>query len=171
MDASETLQDAFGRIRDGARGVVDGLDADALAYRPDDGANSIAWLLWHGARVQDDHVAEIADREQVWTADGWADRFDLPFDRHDTGYGHTPQEVAAVRPGGPDLLAGYQEAVAAMTLEYLATVDAEGLDRIIDRNWDPPVTVGIRLVSVIGDQYQHLGQAGYVRGMYERAST
>ncbi len=162
------LADAFDRIRQGVVRVTEGLDGAALAYRPDPGANSIAWLLWHLTRVQDDHVSEITRREQAWTADGWADRLDLPFDAADTGYGHTSEQVDAVRPGGPQLLVGYHEAVAARTFEYLAALTAAELDRIIDRRWDPPVSVGVRLVSVIEDQMQHLGQAGYVRGMHER---
>lgn len=168
MDAKAILEDAFGRIRDLAQGVVDGIDDDALTFRPDSEANTIAWLLWHGARIQDDHIADIAGHEQVWIADGWAGRFDLPFDERDHGYGHGPDDVAAVR-ADAELLAGYQQAVADMASEYLDTLEAEELDRVIDRRWDPPVTVAVRLVSVVGDQLQHLGQAAYIRGIFERA--
>ncbi|HWB71440.1 MAG TPA: DUF664 domain-containing protein [Egibacteraceae bacterium] len=168
METSEVLLDAFERIRQGVRRVTEGLDAEALAFRPDPDANSIAWLVWHATRVQDDHVSEIAGRGQAWVADGWADRFDLPADPAYTGYGHTSQQVGAVRADGPDLLVGYHEAVAQRTFEYLETIDAAELDRIIDDRWDPPVSVGVRLVSVIDDQIQHVGQAGYVRGMLER---
>jgi hypothetical protein len=170
VETSEVLADAFERIRAGVVRVTDGLDAEALAYRPDSRANSIAWLVWHATRVEDDHVAEIAGRDQTWIADGWADRFALPLDPPDTGYGHTAEQVAAVRPDGPDLLVGYHEAVGQRTLEYLRTVDAVELARVIDDRWDPPVSVGVRLVSVIGDQLQHLGQAAYVRGLYERGN-
>ncbi len=171
METSAILTDAFQRIREGVRRVTDGLDANDLAYRPDADANSIAWLIWHSTRIQDDHVSDIAGRDQLWIADGWADRFDLPFDPTDTGYGHSSQQVGAVRPDGPDLLVAYHEAVAQRTLEYLNTIDAAELDRIIDRRWDPPVSVGVRLVSVINDQMQHVGQAAYVRGMRERLTS
>ena len=170
MDQGELLADAFGRIRDGVRRVTKDLDGDALAYRPDPGANSIAWLVWHLTRVHDSHVAELAGHEQVWLADGWSDRFGLPLDEHDTGFGHDPDQVAAVRVGDPQLLVGYHDAVADRTFAYLDGIGTDELDRIIDRNWDPPVTAGVRLVSVLGDQWQHLGQAAYVRGLYERAS-
>jgi hypothetical protein len=36
---------------------------------------------------------------------------------------------------------------------------------VVDLNWDPPVTLAVRLVSVINDDLQHGGQAAYVRGM------
>lgn len=165
METRDVLGDAFGRIRDGVSRVVEGLDADALAHRPDPDANSIAWLVWHLTRIQDDHVSEIAGHEQRWIADGWAAHFDLPFDPADTGYGHSSDQVGAVRPDGPEPLVGYHQAVAERTAAYLETVDADELDRIIDRGWDPPVTVGVRLVSVINDGTQHLGQAAYVRGL------
>lgn len=168
MEVGEVLADAFTRGRDLVRRVSEGLDAEALAYRPDPDANSIAWLVWHATRVHDDHVAEIAGQEQVWTANGWAERFDLPFDPAATGFGHSSEEVGAVRPDGPELLVGYHEDVVARTHAFLDGVTPDDLDRIIDRRWDPPVSVGVRLVSVINDQTQHLGQAAYVRGMLER---
>lgn len=168
METRDVLADAFERIREDVRSVTHDLDADALAYRPDPGGNSIAWLVWHATRVQDDHVSEIAARDQAWLSEGWADRFALPLERGDTGYGHTSSQVDAVRPDAPDILVGYHEAVVERTFAYLETVDAAELDRIIDERWDPPVSVGVRLVSVVNDQMQHLGQAAYVRGMFER---
>lgn len=167
METSEVLSDAFERIREGVRDVTEGLDAAVLAHRPDPEANSIAWLVWHSTRVQDDHVSQLAGRGQAWIAEGWADRFHLPLDPGDTGYGHTPGQVAAVQVDGPDLLVGYHEAVTRRTLEYVATVDADELDRIVDDRWHPPVSAGVRLVSVIADGLQHLGQASYVRGLVE----
>jgi hypothetical protein len=168
METGDVLADAFGRGRELVGRVTDGLDADALAWRPDPDANSIAWLVWHATRVHDDHVSEIAGRGQAWHDDGWADRFGLALDPADTGYGHTSEQVGAVRPDGPEVLVGYHEAVAQRTFEYLETINPDELDRIIDDGWDPPVSVGVRLISVIDDQAQHLGQAAYVRGMLER---
>ena len=54
---SELLTDALDRVHEQVPGIVEGLDEDALAWRPDPGANSIAWLLWHVTRVEDDHIA------------------------------------------------------------------------------------------------------------------
>ena len=102
MTLGELLVDAFDRIREGAQDAVAGLTPDQLAERPSDRANSIGWLVWHLVRVQDDHLAAVADREQVWTAQGWHERFGLPFDAEDTGYGHTSDQVAQVRGLGAD---------------------------------------------------------------------
>jgi hypothetical protein len=160
----ELLVDAFGRVHELVPGVVDGLDGDALAFRPASDANSIGWLVWHLTRIQDDHVAHLAGVEQAWTARGWADRFALPFDTDATGYGQTSDQVAAVRPGAAELL-GYHEDVHVLTIDHVTTLDAAGLERVVDRRWDPPVTAGVRLVSVVSDTLQHLGQAAYVRGL------
>jgi Protein of unknown function (DUF664) len=168
MTSAELLVDAFGRVRQVVHRVVDGLTPEQLAFRVDPEANSIAWLVWHLTRIQDDHVADVAGVEQVWTAQGWAERFGLPFDPLDTGYGHRPAEVAAVQVASGELLAGYHDAVHRQTVGYVeGLVDAD-LGRIVDRSWDPPVSLGVRLVSVIADDLQHAGQAAFVRGVVQR---
>ena len=114
MTSAELLVDAFGRIREVVHEVVEGLTPRELTFRADPRANSIAWLVWHLTRVQDDHVADAAKVEQVWTSQGWAERFGLPFDPSDTGYGHQAAKVAAV--GAPaELLVGYYDAVHQQT--------------------------------------------------------
>jgi uncharacterized damage-inducible protein DinB len=170
MDIGELLTDALGRVRDQVPEIVAGLDVDELAWRPDGGANSVAWLLWHLTRIEDDHIAEVAGTEQVWTASGWYDRFELPFPPQAHGWGHTAEEVGQVQVDG-DLLAGYHAETAARAIEYVGPLTAEDLDRVVDERWDPPVTLGVRLVSVLGDIHQHVGQAAYVRGLLERRSS
>jgi hypothetical protein len=168
VETSEILIDAFGRIRAAVHRAAGGLDAAGLAYRPDTAANSVAWLVWHLTRIQDDHVADIAEQVQVWHDGPWADQIGFTGDLNDTGYGHSSEQVAALRPDSADPLLAYHDAVADRSIEYAATITPEELDRIIDRSFDPPVTVGVRLVSVLNDCMQHAGQAGYVGGMYVR---
>ncbi|GAB2916955.1 DUF664 domain-containing protein [Rhodococcus aerolatus] len=164
MDVEDVMTELFERVRALVPTVLEGLDDEALATRPDGRGNSVAWLVWHTARVQDDHVSGVAGTEQVWTADGWSSRFGLDLPVEDFGYGHGDAEVATVRAPG-ELLAGYHAAVADRTAEYLRGLTAADLDRVVDEHWDPPVTLGVRLVSVVGDTTQHLGQAAYVRGL------
>jgi Protein of unknown function (DUF664) len=167
MTSTELLVDAFERIRDAVHPAVNGLSRDELAFRPEDNSNSIAWLVWHLTRIQDDHVAGLDGREQVWTANGWAERFALSLDLSDTGYGHGPEHVAMVT--GDDLsLLGYFEDVHDKTLEFVRTLADEDLSRVVDRSWDPPVTMRVRLMSVIADDLQHAGQAAYVRGILQQ---
>ena len=170
MNSASVLLDAFGRLPGGVHRVISGThDADDgfLTYRVDPGANTIAWLVWHLTRIQDDHVADVAGTDQVWTSDSWAERFGLPLPARDTGDGHTPDDVAQVAVRAP-LLGGYFDAVHDATVSYVETLTDDDLDRVVDTRWDPPVTLGVRLVSVIGDCTAHLAQAQYVRGVYER---
>jgi uncharacterized damage-inducible protein DinB len=164
MESRDLLLDTFERIREEYVEVADGLDPEAAHRRPGGNGNSITWLLWHLARVQDDHIAGLTGGTQSWH-DGWMERFDLPFDRHDIGYGHSSDDVDAVRVDDLQGLVDYHEAVHRQTLTYLETADSPELDRIVDRHWDPPVTAGVRLVSVVGDCLQHIGQAAYVKGL------
>jgi hypothetical protein len=165
MRSAELLRYAFDQVDGTLRAALRGLTADDLVGRPGPDANTIAWLAWHLLRVQDDHVAEVAGREQVWTADGWADRFGLPFAASATGYGFDSGQVAAVRVPSLDLLLDYATAVHARTAEFLAGLSDEDLDRVVDDSYDPPVTLGVRLVSVLSDDLQHAGQAAYARGL------
>jgi hypothetical protein len=162
--AQELLRDAFTRLIEHVDELTEGLTDEQAGYRPSPNANSIAWLIWHSARVQDVQLTPIAGIEQVWTHEGWVDRFGLDLPRNDTGYGHGPEEVAKVQ-ASADLLAGYYHAVHKVTLEFVARVTTEDLARIVDRNWDPPVTASARLVSIIDDCAQHLGQAAYLQGI------
>jgi hypothetical protein len=167
VNESEILVDAFARIHEVVHATVDELPPPALTYRIDSDANTIGWLIWHLTRVQDDHVAGVADSEQVWTAAGWAERFGLPFDASDIGYGHSSADVAAVA-ADRELLLGYHDATHERTVEYLRSLSGADLDVVVDENWTPAVTLGVRLISVISDDLQHAGQAAYVAGVYKR---
>jgi DinB superfamily len=167
VNTADLLVDAFGRIQEMVHHAVAGLTPSELAYRPDPDANSIAWLVWHLTRVQDDHVADVAGVPQVWTAQRWAERFALPFDTAAIGYGHNSEEVGAVRAGVDELL-GYYDAVHGETVRYVSGLGDADLDRVVDERWDPPVTLGVRLVSVVNDDVAHAAQAAYVRGLLER---
>jgi uncharacterized damage-inducible protein DinB len=175
MTVADLLADAFGRVREVVHEAVEGLTPGQLALRPETEANSIGWLVWHLTRIQDDHIADVASTAQVWTspADGssgltWADRFGLPFATTATGYGHGAEAVAAVQIRPASLLTEYYDAVHTETIKYVRGLSEADLDRIVDDNWDPPVSLGVRLVSVISDDLQHAGQAAYLRGLIER---
>jgi uncharacterized damage-inducible protein DinB len=167
MTVADLLTDAFDRIREEVHNAVDNLTRDELAFRVDGDANSIAWLVWHLTRIQDDHIAGVAGTEQVWTSRGWADRFGLPFGHLAHGYGHSSEEVAAVQVDA-ELLASYHDEVFEATTRYVKTLTDGDLSRVVDESWDPPVTLGVRMVSVVSDDLQHVGQAAFVRGIIMR---
>lgn len=163
MSSAELLVDAFGRVREELHAAVDGLTEEQLAVRLDADANSIAWLSWHVARVQDDHVADAFGLEQLWPQ--WKTRFGQAGD--DDGYGHTSEQVGQVR-AAAELLTAYYDAVHQRTIDLVSELTDEDLPRIVDKRWDPPVTLAVRLVSVISDSLQHVGQAAFVRGVITR---
>jgi uncharacterized damage-inducible protein DinB len=165
MDTASLLIELYGRIPPLAADAVDGLNKEELCRSPEPGANTVGWLVWHMARVQDHHVAELLGTEQVWVGGDWARRIGLEPDPSNTGYGHTAQEVASVRPESAEVLLDYLEEVQRRTTAMLEGLAPDDLDRVVDERWDPPVTLGVRLVSIADDGLQHVGQAAYVRGL------
>jgi len=161
MLSTELLVEAFGRIRGVVHSALKDASIEVLTFRADPEANTIAWLVWHLTRVQDDHIADLM-------AGGWVDRFKLPFEPSATGYSQSAADVAAVRPD-PELLEGYYEAVHARTIDYLGTLTEPDFARIVDTSWDPPVTLAVRLVSILSDDLQHAGQASLLRGTATRS--
>lgn len=164
VNGIDVLTEGFGRLDDLVRVAVSGLDDRQLTERIGPQANTVAWLVWHLAREQDAQIAAMQDSQEVWTAEGWADRFDLPLDRDDNGYGNSLAQVAAVQ-APADLLIGYAEAASKASIAYLGGLTDEALDDVIDPDWNPPVTRGVRLVSILDDAVQHAGQAAFVRGV------
>jgi uncharacterized damage-inducible protein DinB len=165
VKVDELLTEAFNRLPALVRSAVEGLSPEQLRTPPAEGANTVAWLIWHLARIQDSHLAEVAGQEQVWVTGDRAQRFGLKPDPDDNGYAHTAAQVLAVRPESAAVLVDYYQAVHERTLAYLDGLTADELDRVVDENWDPPVTLGVRLLSVLNDNTQHVGQAAYLRGL------
>jgi hypothetical protein len=170
MLSSEILMDAFDRIQKVVHSVLKDASLEVLTFRPDPGANTIAWLVWHLTRVQDVQIADLIGEEQVWTAGGWLDRFGLPFDPEASGYGQSTDDVGAVRADAA-LLSGYYDAVHARTGPFLETLTEADFARVVDTSWNPPVTLAVRIVSTLADDLQHAGQAAYVRGLASRAAN
>lgn len=168
MDVNDLLLDGYGRLPDLVRSAVEGLSTDDLRWAPGKLANPIGWLVWHLTRVQDSHLAEVMDTRQVYLSGPWPQRFGLEPDPEDTGYDHTIEQVGTVRPESVEALVEYYDAVHEVTVGYLRGLTAKDLDRIVDERWDPPVTLGVRLISVLDDDLEHVGQASYVRGLLGR---
>jgi uncharacterized damage-inducible protein DinB len=165
VDVNAVLVETFDRLPDLVRGAVEGLTAEQLRWSPASGANTVGWLIWHLTRVQDHHMAEILAQDQIWVSGDWSIHFGLEAEPNNTGYGHSPQQVDAVRPEGAQVLIDYYTVVAARTREFLNDLTPEDLDRVVDKRWDPPVTLGVRLVSIANDDVAHVGQAAYLRGL------
>lgn len=167
MSRADLLIDEFEQIRDAVYPAVNGLSPDELAHRPDEESNSIAWLAWHLTRVQDQVVSSLSGREPVWTEQGWFDRFGLALDPSDAGYGHDAAMVGVVKSPAAQLL-DYFEDVHRRTVGWMRSLDDASLSKVLDGTSVPPATVESKLVAVIVDDLQHVGQAAYVRGLLPR---
>jgi hypothetical protein len=168
MHSVEIVRDSLGRVHELVPAVLEGMDADDLTWRPDAGSNPIGWLVWHLCRAEDGSLASIGDTEQVWLSGGWQEKFGLPYERKAGGFGQSSEQVGQFSVSGPELLVGYAAAVAEQTGRILDALTDEDLDRVIDTRWDPPVTVGVRIVSIMVETAQHIGQASYLKGLQER---
>jgi hypothetical protein len=168
MQASDLLKELFGRVTEHVHAITADLDPEAMLASPEPGSNPIGWLVWHLTRVQDMHVSELLETEQVWVEQDWGPRFELVSEPYEMGFGHTPEQVVAVRPASTDTLIEYYTAVEARTRPLLESTTLDDFDRIVDRRWDPPVNLAVRLVSIVDDSIQHAGQAAYLKGLLER---
>ena len=63
--AREILRDSFTRIIEHVDDLTDDLDDPASFFRPTPDANSICWLIWHSARIQDAQLADITGIDQI----------------------------------------------------------------------------------------------------------
>jgi hypothetical protein len=168
MNANDLILDGLERIRSVLRRTLNGLTLDELHRQPQADANSIAWLAWHLTRVQDVSVSGLANQEHIWFSQGWQDKFSLPPGASDDGFGHTPEQVAAFRATSAQALLDFHDSVLERSRTYVRDLAPADFDRTLDEpQWQPPPTVGVRLVSVLSDNLQHAGQAAYLRGLWQ----
>lgn len=164
MDGKDVLIEGFGRVKETLHGVVGDLDISQLTGQVSDEVNSIAWLAWHIARCIDAQIAPLMETEEIWTNHGWYEKFDLPFDKAEMGYGMSSEDAGKVK-ASAELLLGYYDDVHTSLIEYLRTLKKQDFAEVIDRSYTPPVTLGVRLISILDDCLQHTGQAAYLKGM------
>ena len=139
-----------------------GLSVEQLDARLEGTDNHVGWLLWHAGRQLDMQLAEITHARQVW--EQYSSRLGLGPVGETMGYGHSPEEVAEVRPRDAAVLCEYVEAGLRACVAAVVAMDDAELDTVVDTRWDPPVTTMMRLVSVVDDCTQHLAQAAFILG-------
>jgi hypothetical protein len=89
----------------------------------------------------------------------------LPVGASGPGSGLEPDQVEAMGVPDPAVLRDYYAAVRASTTEYVESLSPADLDRVLPEPYDPPPTVGVRLVSLIDHASLHAGQLDYVLGL------
>lgn len=168
MTGIDILRDLASRPLQAAERLRPQLDEQTLDAHPGGHPNSVAWLLWHAAREMDVQLASLAGTTEVWESGGFAERTGLGEQGAEIGYGHSAEQARAITLSEPGPVLEYLAATTGALQEHLSGLDEQMLDAVIDESWDPPVTYGVRLVSLIDDAAQHIGQAAYVVGMPAR---
>jgi hypothetical protein len=168
MEWQALLTDGYGRIMEVLEKTLKGMTPQDLDKQPRPDCNSMGWLAWHLTRLQDDHISARMGEEQLWTRDGWHARFNRPKNSKDIGFGHTPKDVAAFKSPQVETFLEYYRALLDRTVNYINSLSSADLDRELNEPWYQPLpTVGVRLISVMADNLQHVGQASYVRGFLQ----
>ena len=151
------------------------LSEEEMHWRPDAESNSIAFLIWHTARVEDRLINVFArGAEEVWTRDGWSAKIGIPEADH--GVNYTLEQVAALPPITKDDLQQYFDAVRAETLDYVRSLNDDDFDSVPeDRSPFPEFPASVRYFrgrsisaifrQLIGEEDQHLGQVSFIRGL------
>lgn len=151
------------------------LSEDEMHWRPDAESNSIAFLIWHTARVEDRLIQTFARGEQeVWVRDGWSDRMGVP--QGDTGVNYTLEQVDAFPAVASDTLKEYFDSIREETLPYVRSLSDEDFDIVPDeRTPFPEFAASVRYFrgrniggifrQLIGEEDQHLGQIAFIRGL------
>ncbi|WP_424463548.1 mycothiol transferase [Pseudoclavibacter helvolus] len=165
VDARDVLDDFASRPVEAAERLARDLSAADLNAHPGGHDNSIAWLLWHAGREIDAQVAPLTGEREVWSSQGFDKRFGLGELGDSVGYGHSPADARAVVVDDAALLLDYLRASTDALRAHIRSLGPDGLGEIIDEDWDPPVTRAARIVSIIDDAAQHVGQAAYAAGI------
>ncbi len=168
MSANTTAVSALERNWEMVTSAVADVDEPTMAARPNADSNSMSWLVWHMARVADRFIHfRFMDKPQIWTVDGWHEKFDMAADPHDFGMGWTNEQAAAWQAPPKDVLMGYFDTVNSAVASYLQSMSEADLKREID--WTAPTAtmpVGEALSILVWDNIVHGGQVAYLRGYY-----
>ncbi|PKB71264.1 MAG: hypothetical protein BZY87_06525 [SAR202 cluster bacterium Io17-Chloro-G6] len=149
-------------------GALEGMDDAAMSRQPTDQTNSAAWILWHLTRVTDMFInTRFRDLTQVWTSEGWHEKFGMPADEEDRGVGWTSAQVAQWQAPSKDVQLAYYQAVKDHTRDFLANITPEELERkIVLGNVPEPRTIAACMGQMVWDTVAHGGQIAYLRGFF-----
>lgn len=167
MDTIDLLSEVASRPRQALDQLRPQLSSQVADAHPGGHDNSVTWLLWHTGREVDVQLAAMTGEPELWARH--RDATGLGEAGDGLGYGHDAEEARRVANANLEAVVAYVEASLQALERYVASLSAEALDDVVDTSWDPHVTRGVRLVSIVDDAAQHLAQAAYVVGMPQLA--
>jgi uncharacterized damage-inducible protein DinB len=168
MNWQQLLVDGYERVEQSIKRTLNGLSEKEIDRQPSPDTNTIGWLCWHLSRGRDRSIASLSGQDQLWIKDKWYEKFNRPADPADSGFKHTPEQVAAFKSPDAKTLLDYHHAVLNRAIAYINSLTEADLDRELDEPWFTPTpTVGVRLISLLEEGLQHSGQAAYIRGFIQ----
>ncbi|MFQ5934743.1 MAG: DinB family protein [Dehalococcoidia bacterium] len=165
MEATEVLSQLLNQNREMIEKALDGLTEEELYKQPSDQCNSIAWLTWHIARAQDGLISGIQQSPELWTEQGWNEKFGMSED--ESGYQHGPEQMASFRAPSIDDLKAYWDASNEKASNYITSLKPEDLDRQVPSMMGEGTTpLATYLGITVNEALVHGGQIAYLRGLH-----
>jgi uncharacterized damage-inducible protein DinB len=142
---------------------LEGLTEAEVQWQATLDTNTIAWLVWHMAKVEDSWInVWIAGGEEVWVTGKWAERTGIAGTSG--GFGQVMDEVRSMPNVPISELVAYYEAVRKAAFETIDGMTDADMANEIDRGHGP-ITWSWILGHVMVEESQHLGQVALIRGM------
>ncbi len=161
MDAKEVILKSLEQSWGYLTGALDGLTQEEFAWSPGPECNSIAFILWHTARVEDFFVNRIIKREkELYMTEGWQEKMGTP----DKAYGFSLEELQAWPVPKLEDLRKYVTAVHEKTMAFVNSIPSEKLDEV-PRPDRSPDAIGTSLGHMSTEIALHVGQICYLRGV------
>jgi hypothetical protein len=177
MTDTEILIDLAQGLAGGAIRALDDLSPEALHWRPDEDANSIALTAWHCCRALDVLAVRVLDdrpvEQELWYAEGWAAA--TGYDPDGKGWGglgnlagYTPQEVSEVPLLSAQELQRYLQAACEALCDCIERLPADALDLPASGWPGQPQSAYFCIRNFVMDGLGHLGEIKAIRAMWER---
>ncbi len=163
MKATELITLSLKENEEYVNDAIKKLSQDELAWRTKPHSNSIAFLMWHLARVEDLWINRILKGgKEIYEAEGWYKKYKTEI--QDNGAFFDEAKLKAWPVPTLKLLKEYAAAVRQTTLAYLKTLNEKDLDEPRDFTWMKG-TNGTALSHLISEIGEHSGQIGYIKGI------
>jgi uncharacterized damage-inducible protein DinB len=163
-DFKDAIRSGLEEYLEGLKKAVDGLTPAELRWQPTLTSNTISWIVWHMARVEDRWVNRVLrGGDELWIRDGWHEKFGMAGEAH--GYGETEAQVRAMPEVAMSDLLAYFDAVRQSTLAHLEQMTSADVEATYAHPRRTGITGAWILGHILVEESQHLGQVGYIRGM------
>ncbi|MFC1994682.1 DinB family protein [Chloroflexota bacterium] len=163
MDTKELILASLEQSKGYLSKALDGLTQEEAAWSPRAECNSIAFISWHIARVEDFFVNRALQRkDELYESEGWQEKLGTP--PKEVGYQYTVGQLCAWPVPQLEVLRAYADSVREKTLAFLKHLAPARLSEV-PRPDRSPDSIGVTLGRISTEIALHVGQIAYLRGM------